>query len=68
MLERRIQDLPAEAKDVLQKINLSFRFPNIKDGSIYRNRERILPEVTICEYYIEYTVPTPNQVVGVCAD
>ncbi len=53
MLERRIQDLPAEAKEVLQKINLSFRFPNIKDGSIYRNRERILPEVTICEYYKE---------------
>jgi ribonuclease T1 len=62
MQEVNIQDLSVEANDVLDKINSNFCFTNRKDGSTYYNLEGLLPVVSICDYYKEYTVPTPNTV------
>lgn len=56
----RLADLPPEAVDVHRRIHDGgpFRFPG-KDGSVFGNRERLLPWETR-GYYREYTVPTPG--------
>lgn len=53
------QDLPAEAVATLQLISAGGPFPYRKDGTTFRNRERLLPQEPR-GYYREYTVPTPG--------
>jgi ribonuclease T1 len=51
--------LPPEAQQVQQLIHEGGPFRYSKDGSIFFNRERLLPRQTR-GYYREYTVPTPR--------
>lgn len=51
--------LPAEAREVLRLIRQDGPFPYEKDGSVFRNREGLLPQQP-AGYYAEYTVPTPG--------
>ncbi len=53
-------ELPREAKLVLNLIREGGPFPYPKDGSIFGNRERRLPE-RARGYYREYTVKTPGR-------
>ncbi len=55
-----LADLPAEARQTLALIRRGgpFPFPH-KDGSIFGNFERRLPQAPR-GYYREYTVPTPG--------
>lgn len=52
-------DLPPQGKAVLAKIESGANFRHEKDGSVFGNRERILPRQTR-GYYREYTVRTPG--------
>jgi len=51
--------LPAEARQTLLLIDAGGPFPYAKDGSVFGNFERLLPEHER-GYYREYTVPTPG--------
>ena len=51
--------LPAEAQEVLRRIETGGPFRYSKDGSVFGNRERRLPAQSY-GYYREYTVPTPG--------
>lgn len=51
--------LPPEAVAVLERIGDGGPFPYRKDGSVFHNRERLLP-ARPTGYYREYTVPTPG--------
>ena len=51
--------LPPEARDTLALIRRGGPFPYRQDGSIFGNRERLLPAHEH-GYYREYTVPTPG--------
>ncbi len=51
--------LPAEARSTLVLIERGGPFPYRKDGVVFANRERALPEHPR-GYYREYTVPTPG--------
>ncbi|ATE59042.1 guanyl-specific ribonuclease [Thauera sinica] len=51
--------LPPEALDTLAQIRRGGPFPYRKDGSVFQNRERLLPAMPR-GYYREYTVPTPG--------
>jgi ribonuclease T1 len=51
--------LPAEARDVLERINTGGPFQYERDGVVFGNREHQLPERKR-GYYHEYTVPTPG--------
>ena len=52
-------DLPREARDVLALIREGGPFRYDKDGTVFRNRERLLPSRPR-GYYTEYTVRTPG--------
>jgi len=52
-------DLPPEALDTLALIERGGPFPYRKDGTVFQNRERHLPDMPR-GYYREYTVPTPG--------
>ncbi|MBN8443286.1 MAG: ribonuclease [Thauera sp.] len=52
-------DLPPEALDTLALIQHGGPFPYRKDGTVFQNRERRLPDMPR-GYYREYTVPTPG--------
>ena len=52
-------ELPKEARDALVLIRQGGPYPYAKDGSIFSNRERILPRQPR-GYYHEYTVKTPG--------
>jgi ribonuclease T1 len=54
------QSLPREAREVLDQIRHGgpFLYPH-KDGSVFSNRERVLPQRPR-GFYCEYTVPTPG--------
>jgi guanyl-specific ribonuclease Sa len=52
--------LPAEAIDTLQAIDRGGPFPYSRDGVVFQNRERRLPDRPR-GYYREYTVPTPGE-------
>lgn len=54
-----IADLPPEGRATLELIKKGGPFPYRKDGSIFGNRERILPRQAR-GYYREYTVKTPG--------
>jgi ribonuclease T1 len=51
--------LPVEARDVLVLIDHGGPFPYGRDGIVFENRERLLPDEPV-GYYHEYTVPTPG--------
>lgn len=52
--------LPPEAKRTVELIERGGPFPYAKDGSVFGNRERLLP-VRRSGWYREYTVPTPGE-------
>jgi ribonuclease T1 len=57
--EVALQQLPAEARQTLAQIKAGGPFPYAKDGSVFGNREGLLPG-RIRGYYREYTVKTPG--------
>lgn len=57
--EIAVADLPPEAVEVLEAIRRGGPFRYAKDGSVFFNRERRLPERPR-GHYREYTVPTPG--------
>lgn len=52
-------ELPAEARHTEQLIRSGGPFPYAKDGTVFGNRERLLPRERR-GYYREYTVKTPG--------
>jgi ribonuclease T1 len=54
-----VADLPPEGQDTLKLIKQGGPFPYPKDGTVFRNREGILPKQPR-SYYKEYTVKTPG--------
>ncbi|MEE1754996.1 ribonuclease domain-containing protein [Streptomyces sp. SP18CS02] len=52
-------DLPSQAHDTLDLIEAGGPFPFRQDGTVFQNREGILPSKTT-GYYHEYTVITPG--------
>jgi ribonuclease T1 len=57
--EVALKQLPAEARQALAQIKAGGPFPYAKDGSVFGNREGLLPKRTR-GYYREYTVKTPG--------
>ena len=53
------KDLPREGQTTYQLIRKGGRFPYEKDGTVFGNRERLLPRETR-GFYREYTVRTPG--------
>lgn len=53
-------ELPPEAHDTIELIERDGPFPFDKDGSVFQNRERLLPLQSV-GYYREYTVITPGE-------
>ena len=53
-------ELPPEAHDTIRLIDQGGPFPFRKDGTVFQNRERILPRQPE-GYYREYTVITPGE-------
>lgn len=51
--------LPAQGQDVWRRIHQGGPFRYEKDGTVFGNRERLLP-LYKRGYYREYTVPTPG--------
>ncbi|MDO9314160.1 MAG: ribonuclease domain-containing protein [Burkholderiaceae bacterium] len=54
-----LEQLPGEARKTHRLIHSGGPFPYSKDGTVFANRERLLPAHTR-GYYREYTVPTPG--------
>jgi ribonuclease T1 len=54
-----LAELPAEARATQQRILQGGPFPYAKDGTVFGNRERLLPREKR-GYYREYTVKTPG--------
>ncbi|MEU1513549.1 ribonuclease domain-containing protein [Streptomyces sp. NPDC005811] len=52
-------DLPSQAYDTLELIEQGGPFPYSQDGSVFQNREGVLPSRST-GYYHEYTVKTPG--------
>ncbi|HET9379577.1 MAG TPA: ribonuclease domain-containing protein [Streptomyces sp.] len=52
-------DLPSQAHDTLDLIEQGGPFPYDQDGTVFQNREGILPSQST-GYYHEYTVITPG--------
>jgi ribonuclease T1 len=57
--EVEIRQLPREARETLALIRAGGPFPYSKDGTVFGNRERLLPRQPR-GYYTEYTVRTPG--------
>ncbi len=57
--EIALAQLPPEARQTLDLIKRGGPFPYGKDGSVFGNREGLLPRQQR-GYYREYTVPTPG--------
>lgn len=51
--------LPAQAHDTLDLIEAGGPYPYEQDGTVFQNREQILPD-RATGYYHEYTVVTPG--------
>ncbi|MFN9211786.1 MAG: ribonuclease domain-containing protein [Betaproteobacteria bacterium] len=58
--EVSLSALPKEARSTLDLIKRGGQFPYRKDGTVFQNRERLLP-LQPRGYYPEYTVPTPGE-------
>ena len=57
--EIRFSQLPVEARETLSRIRAGTRMPYAKDGTVFGNREGMLPRRQR-GYYTEYTVATPG--------
>ncbi len=57
--EVAIDALPPEGRSTLALIRHGGPFPYGRDGAVFGNRERLLPQ-RVRGYYTEYTVPTPG--------
>ncbi len=57
--EISVSDLPAEARSTISLIRRNGPFPYSRDGSVFFNREGLLPQAPR-GYYREYTVATPG--------
>ncbi|MFD1936976.1 MULTISPECIES: ribonuclease domain-containing protein [Nonomuraea] len=57
--EKALSSLPPEATKTWRLIQSDGPFPYRRDGVVFQNRERILPQQKR-GYYHEYTVPTPG--------
>ncbi|GAB3436141.1 guanyl-specific ribonuclease [Actinophytocola sediminis] len=57
---RALSELPDEAGGTWRLIERGGPFPHEEDGTVFGNRERLLPEAESA-YYREYTVDTPGQ-------
>ena len=55
----RLQDLPVQAQATEELIRQGGPFAHAKDGSVFGNRERLLPP-RARGFYREYTVSTPG--------
>lgn len=55
-----LADLPVEARQTHRLIESGGPFPYRKDGSVFGNRERLLPTAPR-GFYREYTVKTPGE-------
>jgi ribonuclease T1 len=55
-----LQQLPPEGQETYRRILKGGPFPYEKDGVVFGNRERILPQQAR-GYYHEYTVKTPGE-------
>lgn len=56
----RVSDLPPEARATLALIRAGGPFPHTRDGSVFANREGLLPPAPRGTYR-EYTVMTPGR-------
>ena len=54
-----LTELPAEARDTLHTIKQGGPFAYERDGAVFKNYERVLPQQPR-SYYHEYTVKTPG--------
>ncbi|XAH23582.1 ribonuclease domain-containing protein [Xylophilus sp. GW821-FHT01B05] len=54
-----IAELPPQGRETYERIRAGGTFRHEKDGSVFGNRERLLPPQTR-GYYREYTVKTPG--------
>ena len=54
-----VAELPAQGRQMYRLIHEGGPFPYSKDGSVFGNRERLLP-ARQRGYYLEYTVKTPG--------
>ena len=54
-----LSSLPSQAADTLDLIHSGGPFPYSQDGTVFQNREGILPSQS-SGYYHEYTVKTPG--------
>ncbi|HEY6897728.1 MAG TPA: ribonuclease domain-containing protein [Rhodocyclaceae bacterium] len=54
-----VGELPVEARETLRLIERGGPFPYPRDGVVFGNYERLLPQQAR-GYYHEYTVPTPG--------
>ncbi|OON81653.1 ribonuclease [Streptomyces tsukubensis] len=54
-----LSDLPAQAHDTLDLIEEGGPYPYPQDGTVFQNREGVLPSQS-SGYYHEYTVVTPG--------
>jgi ribonuclease T1 len=57
--EIAVERLPREARETLALIKAGGPFPYTKDGTVFNNREGMLPKRNR-GYYREYTVKTPG--------
>jgi ribonuclease T1 len=55
----QVTDLPREGQETYQLIRKGGPFPYEKDGTVFGNRERLLPRESR-GFYLEYTVRTPG--------
>ena len=55
-----VAQLPAQGQDMIKKIEAGGPFKYDKDGTVFGNRERILPARNR-GFYREYTVKTPGE-------
>lgn len=55
-----LSELPVQARDVHRRIHEGGPFRYSKDGTVFGNRERLLPRRPR-GFYREYTVPTPGE-------
>ncbi len=54
-----LSGLPVQGQEVMERIRQGGPFRYEKDGTVFGNRERLLPRQSR-GYYREYTVPTPG--------
>ncbi|MGH3937259.1 MAG: ribonuclease domain-containing protein [Pseudonocardiaceae bacterium] len=57
---RALSQLPPQAGEVWQLIQSGGPFPHRQDGTVFGNREGLLPQRQ-SGFYREYTVPTPDE-------